>query len=119
MKIQTEPISSSQVVIRPSGRMDVESSPEVRQAILEQAVPGVESVVIDLQSVDFMDSSGLSALVSGMKALKKNGGRLAICNTNPQVRTALRLTMLERVIPAYDSVEQALKEPGGQSEGPG
>jgi anti-sigma B factor antagonist len=109
MQIQTEFLSPSKAILRPTGRMDVESSPSVRQAILDLAGQGITALVVDLSQVDFMDSSGLSALVSGMKTLRKSGGRLSICNANAQIRTALRLTMLDRVFPIYENTAKALE----------
>ena len=108
MQIQIENLSGSTAVVRPSGRMDVESSPEVRQTILELVEQGVTGVVVDLKGVDFMDSSGLSALVTGMKALQKVSGAMRICYANAQIRTALRLTMLDRILPVQESVMAAL-----------
>lgn len=112
MNIQSQVLSPSQAVLSPAGRMDVESSPAVREAILSLANQGILHLVVDLDRVDFMDSSGLSALVSGMKALRHNGGLLAICNANPQIRTALRLTMLDRVFPVHENVEKAFQALG-------
>ena len=109
MQIQIERKSAARVILRPVGRMDVESSPAVRQAILNLAQQEIDQLVVDLEQVDFMDSSGLSALVSGMKALKRSGGLMRVCNANPQIRTALRLTMLDRVFPVFDEIEAAFK----------
>ena len=107
MQIQTEYLNETTAVIRPAGRMDVEASPDVRQALLDLAEKGATGVIVDLKDVDFMDSSGLSALVTGMKALQKKNGAIRICNTNAQIQTALRLTMLDRILPIYPSVEEA------------
>ena len=107
MDIQTEIIDTQRSLLRPIGRLDAESSPKLRQAIMDQIGAGAQGIIVDLAQVDFMDSSGLSALVSGIKSLRGAGGMLAICNANPQVRTALRLTMLDRVFPAHESLAQA------------
>ena len=109
MQIKSERISPLQAIIHPAGRMDVESSPIVRQAILDFVDSGVKYVVVDLLQVEFMDSSGLSALVSGMKALRRSGGLLTVCQANAQIRTALRLTMLDRVFPIYETAQAAFE----------
>lgn len=109
MQIKIEQLDKDKAVLRPIGRMDIESSPTMRQAILDMVEQNIQTVVIDLSQVEFMDSSGLSALVSGMKALRRIDGKLNICNANAQIRTALRLTMLDRVLPAFDSIDQALR----------
>ena len=109
MQIKADKISPQQAVIHTSGRMDVESSAMVRQAILDIVDEGIKYLVIDLSQVEFMDSSWLSALVSGMKALRRSEGMLTICQANTQIRTALRLTMLDRVFPIYDSIAAAFE----------
>jgi anti-anti-sigma factor len=106
--VETQKIPPSKAVVRPSGRMDVGYSPNVRQTILDIADQGVNTVIVDLSLVEFMDSSGLSALVSGMKTLRKAGGMLSLCSANSQIRTALRLTMLDRVFPMFEDINQAL-----------
>jgi anti-sigma B factor antagonist len=112
MHIKTQHPSAGVVVVSPVGRIDVESSASVRQALMDIVETEVQLILIDLHQVEFMDSSGLSALVSGMKALRSKGGALSICCPNAQVRTALRLTMLDRVFSVYESQEAALKAPG-------
>jgi anti-anti-sigma factor len=109
MQIQIQQITPTRAIIRPDGRMDVESAPAVKMALANAARDGLRAVVVDLSLVEFMDSSGLSALVSGMKALRKEGGALTICNANAQIRTALRLTMLDRVFPVYENLDKALQ----------
>jgi anti-sigma B factor antagonist len=108
MQIKIQRLTPTQAVLHPSGRIDVASSNTIRQFILDTIDSGIKYMVVDLQEVEFMDSSGLSVLVSGVKALRKMGGMLTICNANPQIRTALRLTMLDKVFPVYESVESAM-----------
>lgn len=109
MQIHNEYFNPLHALVRPNGRMDVESSPAVRQAIIDLAGQGYRRVLVDLQAVSFMDSSGLSALVSGMKILRQEGGELCLCNANAQVQTALRLTMLDQVFLIYPTLEAALQ----------
>lgn len=108
MRTEIEQISAEIIILRPVGRMDAESAPAVRQAIFEQLNRGVKSLAVDLREVEFMDSSGLSVLVTGMKALGKVGGKISICNANSQIRTALHLTMLDQVLPPHENLEAAL-----------
>jgi anti-sigma B factor antagonist len=108
MQIGIEKINPTIAVIHLTGRMDVESSPAVRQTLMELADQGFSNLVVDLSQVDFMDSSGLSALVTGMKTLRKINGVLSLCGPNTQIRTTLRLTMLDMIFPVFDTVDQAL-----------
>ena len=110
MNIDVEHPQSGQVVVRPHGRVDADSAQDLKEKLHEIAQAGAEYVVVDLKSVDFIDSSGLSALVSGLKALRKHGGVLNLSQPQTQALTALRLTMLDRVFPIFLSVEEALNE---------
>jgi anti-sigma B factor antagonist len=110
MKIEEEHPSSDHVVLRPLGRIDVETAPVLREKIKQIAETSATMVVVDLKSVEFIDSSGLSALVSGLKALRQVGGSICLCRPRPQALTALRLTLLDRVFPIFPSVEEALEQ---------
>ena len=111
MQIPIEKINPTTAIVRLSGRMDVESSPAVRQTLLELAGQGFTNLIVDLTQVDFMDSSGLSALVTGMKVLRKSNGVLSLCGPNSQIRTVLHLTMLDNVFAVFDDLDQALGNP--------
>lgn len=111
MQMETEFQTPDTAILRPAGRIDAESSTSIRDSIFEIVNQGAATVVVDLSLVDFMDSSGLSTLVSGQKLLAKRGGWLCICSPNAQIRTALRLTMLDRVLPIFDNVAAALESP--------
>lgn len=110
MEIEIERPQKGMTVVRPLGRVDAESSPKFKENLKEIAQSGGMTVVIDLEGVTFIDSSGLSALVSGLKALREHGGSLNLCRLQPQALTALRLTLLDRVFPIFPSVEQAISE---------
>lgn len=110
MKIELEHPSSDRVVVRPMGRVDVESASALRDSLKQIADSSPAIVVVDLERVDFIDSSGLSALVSGLKATRQAGGLICLSRPHPQALTALRLTLLDRVFPIFPSVEEALNQ---------
>ncbi|MBC7590775.1 MAG: STAS domain-containing protein [Salinibacterium sp.] len=62
---------------------------------------------VDLSDVDFIDSSGLGALIGGLKAARQAGGDLRIAAPNEQVRLVLQLTNMERVLTAYPAASSA------------
>ena len=64
-------------------------------------------LVVDLTAVPFIDSSGLAALVSGLKATRQAGGTLKLAGLNEQARTVFRLTRLERVFELYPDAAAA------------
>jgi len=82
----------------------------MQEVLLDSIRAGARVLVVDLEKVNFMDSSGLRVLISGLKALHRQGGEpLKICRANAQIRTALRLTMLDKVFPMFQNVEDAFE----------
>lgn len=71
------------------------------------AVAREPRVVVDLGSTAFIDSSGLGALVSGLKSCRQAGGDLRIAGAGEQVRTVLQLTNLDRILRPHPTVEDA------------
>lgn len=108
MNITIENLQEQQAIIHLNGRMDAVTSAAAQNRITEAIEQGVTALVVNLENVTFMDSSGLRVLVTGMKALRRKDGDLAICHANSQIRTALRLTLLDKVFPNHDTAEEAL-----------
>lgn len=96
-------------VITPEGRIDAVSGPEFRKILKQQPEQGAPFLVIDLQQVPFMDSSGLSALVSALKAARKHNGTVILVRPTPQVRMTLQMSMLDRIFVIHNTVEDALE----------
>jgi len=65
-------------------------------------------VVVDLSDTAFLDSSGLGALVGGLRTARAAGGDLRIAGVGQQVRTVLELTTMDRVLRPYATVEDAV-----------
>lgn len=95
------------VVLAPQGRFDMVSAPSVKARIDELAKGGEARIVVDLHGVGFMDSSGLGALIGGLKTARQAGGDVRIANPGEQVRAVLRLTNLDRILAPYDTVDEA------------
>jgi anti-sigma B factor antagonist len=99
---------SGEMVVRPSGRLDLLSAGEIKQRLSQAVAEGKRRLVIDLGEVSFIDSSGLGALISGLKSARAAGGYLRIARASEQARLILELTTLHRVLPPYATVEEAL-----------
>ena len=88
--------------------LEGEASRRFREKIRRVVDEGRKNVVMDLGGVTFIDSSGLGALVSTLKALREAGGNLRLANVPARVRSVLEVTRLERVFESFDTVEEAL-----------
>lgn len=75
-------------------------------------------VIVDLTNVALIDSSGLGALISALKALRAKGGDLVLCSMSRQVRTVFEITRLLRVFEVFEGPEPALEVGVGSLAGP-
>lgn len=88
-------------VVQPAGILDGPKGNQLRREISDVVESKPNIVLIDLQDVPFMDSSGLGALLSAMKMVRAIGGKLFICSVNPQVKMLFELTKMDRVLESF------------------
>ncbi len=101
--------SSGYRVLKPTGDLDVYTVGSLRDAIasiLEEEKP---HVVVDLDSVPFMDSSGLGALMGGVRRLREAGGDLAIACTREQHLKLFTITGFGEGVSIAPTVEEAAR----------
>ena len=82
-------------------RLDAHVAPAFRAALAERIEQGHRRLKINMECVEFIDSSGLGALVSAIKRIGRDG-ELRVCSLAPAVRAMFELTRLNRVIPIED-----------------
>ena len=107
IEFDTEIVGDQSMVIRPHGRLNLLAAPRLREVVGQSVAQGRPHIVVDLSGTTFMDSSGLGALVAGLKSARQGGGNLRIACLTPQVEMVLTLTNLDRVLRPYASVEDA------------
>ena len=108
MLVNIEKLEGQVAVVTPEGRLDLASASEFKQALNDAVDAGSRILVVDLSKVPFVDSSGLGALISGVKATRLAGGDLRIAQVGEQARLILELTTLDKVMKLYPTVEEAL-----------
>lgn len=111
LTISQELPSEKSAVLALTGRLDATTAPDLKVWLMGLVRGGHVQIVIDLTRVPFIDSSGLAALVSGLKATREAGGALKLVGLNEQTRTAFRVTLLDRVFEFYPHVNAALNSP--------
>ncbi|NDU75605.1 anti-sigma factor antagonist [Actinomadura sp. DSM 109109] len=95
-------------VLRLCGELDAAGSQELRARLDEARREHGDHLVLDLTGLDFMDSGGLSVIVSCYKAATAAGGSLVLAGPRPIVRRALEITGLHRRIPVRNTLQEAL-----------
>lgn len=110
MRVTAERQDADIAILHLDGRLDLVSAATVKSEILKMVNDGHPRVVVDLQGVPFIDSSGLGALIGGLRAARTAGGDLRIANVGEQARMILQLTTLDRVLTPHADIEAALAQ---------
>jgi anti-sigma B factor antagonist len=94
-------------VARVSGELDILSSPALREELTELS-QGDRSVILDLEGLSFMDSTGLSVIIAALKRLRERGLELVLARPQPSVRRTMEICGLDRVVTICPSEQDAL-----------
>ena len=108
MELMVDNRTGGVAVIRPRGRLDRLTAAELGRRLAAVIGDGSDRLVVDLAGVSFIDSSGLGALIGGLKAARGPGGGLWLARPGEQVRLVLALTTLDRLLVGHPTVEAAL-----------
>lgn len=95
-------------VLAVAGEVDVATAPRLRERLVTLVNDGRTRIVVDLERVDFIDSTGLGVLVGALKRVRTNDGDLALVCTGPRVLKVFEITGLTKVFAIHGSVDEAL-----------
>lgn len=109
MNLRQEKLNGYKVLTIQEERIDAHNSVELKEYFLNMLEQGDIHILVQLENVRFIDSSGLGALLSGFKNAEARSGRLSLVNLQPQVLSMFELTRLNRVFEIYPDLEQALE----------
>jgi anti-sigma B factor antagonist len=104
-------------VLSPLGEIDFATGPQLKEAITERLVAGDVHLVVDLLAVEFIESTGLDALIGGRRRAQALNGSLSLVCTDTPVLKVFRITGLDKVFDIFDTVEAATAVPVAPSDG--
>lgn len=113
MRIETRTEGDLLIVTPLDNRIDASVAPDFKGNLHVLINDGALRIVLDLTHVEFIDSSGLSVLISILKSLSGKG-ELMICSICNTVMTLFKLTRMDRIFKIYDTVEDAIKNNGAK-----
>jgi len=94
-------------VVKLTGRLDGQAPMELRKKF-PAWLTEKKNIVIDCLGLEYIDSSGLGALISGLRAAINNNGDIHLARLQPSVKMMLELTRTNQVFKIFDTVEKAL-----------
>ncbi len=109
LRIETSPENGGKTLLfRLFGSLDVATSARMKQAFAQATADGRQDVVVDLTHVEFLDSTGLGALVGAHRRAMEAGGRVGLIVKEGPISRLLAITGLSRVFTLYSSLGDAL-----------
>jgi anti-anti-sigma factor len=88
-------------VFQPAGILDGMSAERLRLEINDAVTSGANIILLDLQDVPFINSSGLGALVAATKMVRTSGSKIFVCSLKEQVKMLFELTRIDEVIKTF------------------
>lgn len=109
MEAVIEKIGNVTIVDLPYEKIDVTSKQEFQADVAAAFTEPGAKVVFDMQSVQFVDSAGIGAIVCCLRQLTASGGDLKLCNVVKPVRSLFELVRLHRLLDIFNTKEEALR----------
>lgn len=99
--------ASGTLIFKLRGSLDIATSPTVRAALTDATDKGQKHLIVDLSQLEFLDSTGLGALIGAHRRATEHGGSLRIVVTDGPIFRLLNITGLIRVLAVYHTLEDA------------
>jgi anti-sigma B factor antagonist len=110
-------VASGVPVVTAPEEIDITSAPGLRSALMEAAAYGHGTLVVDMTRTQFCDSSGLHTLLAAHKRARAEGGELVLVIPATPVLRIFAITGVDRIIPNFTSLDQALTQPSANGSG--
>ena len=95
-------------VVDVEGEIDIYTAPRLRELLIDLAGKNNYQLIVNLEKVGFLDSTGLGVLVGGLKRVRPHEGWLDLVCTQERILKIFRITGLTKVFGIYQTVDQAI-----------
>jgi anti-sigma B factor antagonist len=95
-------------IVEIAGRLTLVDVAQAREKLKEIAQQGAGKMIIDLSATTFMDSGGLSVLISAYKAVQSRNGRLVLAAPSASIQSLIELTRLQHIFEIFQTTEAAV-----------
>ncbi|MDZ7292887.1 MAG: STAS domain-containing protein [candidate division KSB1 bacterium] len=108
MNIKTTTHNDVTILRLQDTRLDSTIAADLKAHLLVMLEQGTKNILIDLAKVEYADSSGLGAILFGIRQARPFNGQLKLVNVQSRVLSLIKIARLENVIEAYDDEQEAL-----------
>nr|WP_202420639.1 STAS domain-containing protein [Actinomadura rayongensis] len=107
MKVNDYTTDDGLTVITVEGEIDVYTAPKLREKLIDLVNKGKFHLLVDMEKVEFLDSTGLGVLVGGLKRVRAHDGSLELVCTQERILKIFRITGLTKVFGIHTSIAEA------------
>jgi anti-sigma B factor antagonist len=107
LTLKVDPEDHGFTVIAVSGEIDVYTAPKLRERLIGLVEAGSYQLIVDMEGVEFLDSTGLGVLVGGLKRVRLKEGSLCIVANQDKILKIFDITGLNKIFSIYPSVDEA------------
>ena len=100
--------SGESIIFRLQGALDIATSPSLRAVLIEEVNEHKHTVVVDLSQLEFIDSTGLGALIGAQRRSLEQGGQVCLVVSEGPIMRLLQITGLIAIFGVYPTIEAAL-----------
>lgn len=106
-------VVSHVLIVRLSGELDHHTAEKLKQQMEDKILKGhVQNIVLSLENLHFMDSSGLGVILGRYKQITSRGGEMVVCSINPLIHRLFELSGLFKIIKIRENEGEALQQLG-------
>ena len=110
MEISAKEIENNTVVLELFGDIDIYSSSDLKDAMISQIDFGAKRIIINMEEVHYIDSSGIGVFISVLGTFKKVNGKIGLIKITEPVKKVLELTKLTSYLPIYNTESEAIEK---------
>ena len=107
LKVNDYTTDDGLTVINVEGEIDVYTAPKLREKLIDLVNKGKFHLLVDMEKVEFLDSTGLGVLVGGLKRVRAHDGSLELVCTQERILKIFRITGLTKVFGIHTTIQEA------------
>lgn len=97
-------------VIELDGELDLYNAYKVKTLYAKMAEKGINSIILDLEKLDYLDSSGLGSIIYIFSDIKSHNGKLSLCHLNGTPKNLIQMTRLDKLFLIADTIEESVEQ---------
>ncbi|MTI70918.1 MAG: anti-sigma F factor antagonist [Firmicutes bacterium] len=102
-------IINKNLIIDFNGELDHHTASDIRKQVDElYSEKMLHNIILDLDNLNFMDSSGIGLIMGRYKTVSQNGGKVCLINANNRIQKILKMSGILKIVHVYDNLNEAL-----------